>query len=98
MRIASLCLHIHVIWTATAFRRNPIDDLVRIRDITGFAVDTIGSVNLKTILPLLEDHLVNRRRAEVLARIALLLAAASVTTVWLKDYEVAWLVFLVPRA
>src|SRR5205809_7186094 len=34
--------------TAAAFRRNPIDDFIRIHDVAGFAVDTIRCVNLQT--------------------------------------------------
>jgi hypothetical protein len=38
-------LHSLVIWPASAFGHHPIDDLIRIGDITGLAVHAIGGVD-----------------------------------------------------
>ncbi len=62
----SLALHLNVVKTSASFGGNPIDNLIRIRDITGLAVNAIGSVDLKAILALLKNNLVDRCRAEVL--------------------------------
>src|SRR5688572_4118324 len=36
-----------VTWTASAFRCNPVDNLVGIHNVAGFAMDTIGRINLQ---------------------------------------------------
>ena len=57
-------------------------------------------MDLEAILTLLEDHLVNRRRAEVLTwKVSVLPAAASLDKyVWPKDNEMARLIFFVSRS
>ena len=39
-------LHVLVVGATAAFRRDPIDDLVRILDVAGFAVHAIGRIDL----------------------------------------------------
>src|SRR5437867_2086594 len=66
-------------------RRDPVDDFVGIHDVAGFAVDTVGGVDLKPQLAGSGvDHFVNRRGAEVLARVSVFLRAARVADVRLK--------------
>ena len=72
-------LHPFVIWTATAFGRDPVYDLIWIRDIAGLAVYAIRKVNLQFLSTVPLFHLVNRCRAETLARVSILFGAASCT-------------------
>ena len=42
--LAQICLHSVVVRTTAALGRDPGDDLIRILDVAGFAVNTIGRV------------------------------------------------------
>jgi hypothetical protein len=37
--------HTFVVWAAATFWRDPVDDLVGIGDVAGFAVDAVGGVD-----------------------------------------------------
>ena len=39
--------HSHIIRSAAAFRRHPINDLIRVHDVAGLAVDAVGEVDLE---------------------------------------------------
>jgi len=95
--VSPISLHFHVTWASTSFGWNPVDNLIRIGYIARLAMDAIGSVDLKAIFALLEDHLVHRRRTEILAGITVLPAPAPMTNVGLKNDRVAGLVLFVPR-
>src|SRR3954451_22149748 len=57
-------LHVRVIGSSTAFRRDPVDVLGRVLDVAGFAVDAILSVDLQARLANgFVDKLTNSRGA-----------------------------------
>src|SRR5271165_2098738 len=62
--------HPIVVRPATAFRWHPRNDLVRVLDVAGLAVHAIGGIETDALAvgrSRVVDHLVNIRRAEVLA-------------------------------
>ena len=89
-----------VMGAAAAFGGNPGDDLVGIGDITGFAMNAVGGIDFQTRAGTLRAgfHLVNRRRAEILARVAVFHRTALVTDIEVGDLQVARLIFVVMGA
>src|SRR6188508_2189840 len=92
-------LHALVLWTTAAFGRDPVDDLIRIHDVAGLAVDAVGGVDLQ-FLPALAriHHLVDIGRTETRAGVAVLLAATRRTDVGVVDDEVRRLILGMARA
>src|SRR5215203_1227260 len=92
-------LHALVLWTAAAFGRDPVDDLIRIHDVAGLTVHAVGGVDLQ-LLPALAGvhHLVDVGRAEARAGIPVLLAATRRTDVRVVDDEMGRLILGMPRA
>ena|GEM_PF-3114965 len=45
--LPTLLSHSHVIGSAAAFGRNPVDDLIWVHDVAGLAVDAVGEVDLE---------------------------------------------------
>src|SRR5690606_9773218 len=65
-----------IVWTGAAFRRGPVDDLVRILDVAGLAVNAIGRVDLQAPATLaVIHHLVHTGGTEVLTGVAIFLGA-----------------------
>src|SRR5690242_15896541 len=58
-----------------AFRRDPVDDLVRVLDVAGLAVHAVGGVDLQALARLVGDDLVHAGRAEARARVGVFLGA-----------------------
>src|SRR5215204_2031979 len=58
-----LISHIHVVRPAAALGRNPVDVLVRVLDVAGFAVDAVLGVDLVAHAALALDPFVHTRRA-----------------------------------
>src|SRR5262245_5547150 len=88
-------LEVIVARAAAAFGRDPRDDLVRIHDVAGLAVDAVREVDLEAQVlgvGLLRHHLVDRGRAELLAGVAVLDAALRLADVRVRDVEVDGLV------
>src|SRR5579863_6449893 len=90
-------LHPVVVRTAATLGAHPGDDLVRIGDVAGLAVDAVRRVDLQVLAftARIIFHLVDRRRTEVLAGIAVLARAAAVADIEVGDAQVARLVFFV---
>jgi hypothetical protein len=84
---------------AAAFGRDPGDDLVGVGDITGLAVDAVRGIEFEARPGSARRlfHLVHRRGAEVLARIAKLPHATIVADIEVCDLQVGGLVLLVVR-
>ena|SRR5437016_3613739 len=85
--------------TATALRRDPIDDFVRIHDVASLAMDAVGKIDLQAPPSVsVFDHLINGGGTEELAWVAVLIRAAWMTDIRLQDVEMAGLIFIVVRA
>src|SRR6185437_8194774 len=94
--LTAAILHPIIIRPATALRRHPRDDLVRVHDVAGLAVDTVGWVQVDPLaLGRIRGffHLVDIGRAEVLAGIAELSDASGVADVGVMNHQVRWLIF-----
>ncbi len=64
-------LHSFVVGAAAPFRDNPVDDLVGVGDVAGFAVHAVGEINFEFGLAGgVFGHFVNGRGTEILAGIA----------------------------
>src|SRR6185437_5900136 len=73
----------------------PVDDLVRILDVAGLAVDAVGCVDLQAFASLwILYGLVDVCRAEALAGVAELLRAAVDTDIRIEHLEVGRLIFI----
>src|ERR1035437_526345 len=84
-------LHPVVIRPAAAFWWDPRDDLIRVGDVAGLAVDAVGRVQADALaigLAWIFDHLVDIRRAEILAGAAEFLHAARVADVRVVNDQV----------
>src|SRR6185437_415689 len=91
-------LHAVIVRAAAALGRHPGDDLVRISNVAGLAVDAIRRVQADALavgLSGVVHHFVNIRRAEILARVAEFLHAASIADIGLVNDQVRWLVLFV---
>ena len=90
--------HAFVIWATATFGWNPSNDLVRVGDVAGFAVNAIRGVDLQFRRALFHHHLVDRCGTKILARISKFADAPIATDIRLEHDQVAWLVLVVPRA
>src|SRR5579884_297824 len=95
-------LHRGVDGTLASLRRHPSDDLIRIRDVAGFAVHAVREVDhqfaLHGTVRLFEHRLVHLRWTEVPARIAVLDGAAIATNGGVGDLQMTRLILFVHRA
>src|SRR6266478_4159038 len=69
-------LHAFVVRASAAFGDYPVNDLVGIGDVAGFAVDAVGGVDLELESVFFLNRLVDGGGAEILAGIAVLDGAA----------------------
>src|SRR5580704_16476853 len=90
--------HTFVVWAASAFGRDPVDDLVGVGDVAGFAVDAIGGVDLQFGGTFLGDHFVDGRGTKILAGVAVFADAAVDADIRFENDQVAGLIFLMARA
>src|SRR5829696_5964559 len=71
-------LHPLVLRSSATLGGDPVDDLIRVHDVARLAVDAVGRVDLRILLPrAIIDHLVDVGGAEADAGVAVLLPAAS---------------------
>ena len=75
---------IQIIRTRPTFRRDPIDDLVRVLDVAGFAMHAVGSIDLQSRAGVVLHHFVNAGRAEADAGIAVFLRALIDTDIGIE--------------
>src|SRR5579864_1644526 len=90
-------LHPVVIRPAAAFRWHPGDDLIRVGNVAGLTVDTVGWVQADPFavgLGRVVNHFVDVGWTEILAGAAVLLHTTRVTDVGVVDDQVRGLVFL----
>ena len=92
-RLASL--HQLVIRPRTTFRGHPIDDLIGVLDIAGFAMHAVGGIDLQPLAALFLDHFIDIGRAEAGAGIVILFGALRHTDVGIRDVQVHGLFFIV---
>src|SRR5215467_2408086 len=89
-----IALHVPVIGAAPAFWRDPIDNLVRIHNVTGLAMDAVREIYLQPpATPGLFDHFIDVRGTEVLARISVFPGAPVYTDVCVGNLQMARLIF-----
>src|SRR5262249_2120161 len=78
-----------------------VDDLIRIHDVAGFAMNAVGGVDLQSersvSLPRI-GHFIDGGRTEKLAGITIFVGAAGIANVGLQHDEMAWLIFVVLRS
>ncbi len=89
-------LHSFVVRTAAAFGRDPINDLIRVHYVAGFAVNTVGKIDFQ-FAPVgfrVVFHFVNRRRTETLTRIAVFFGAARRADVRVENVQMRRLIFV----
>ena len=91
-------LHAFVVGAAAAFGRNPVDDLIGVGDVAGFAVDAVCRADFQFGLALVQHHLVNRGGTKVLAGVAVFADAAVTANIGLENNQVAGLIFFVARS
>src|SRR5262249_30821995 len=85
--------HVPVIRSPAALWRNPINNLVGIHNVTGFAMDAVGEINLQSsATPGLLYHLVDIRRAEAFARVPVFPGTPVHTNVCVGNLQVARLI------
>src|SRR5882757_4777978 len=83
----------------STFRSRPVDDLIRILDITCLAVYAVGGIDLEPLSSAaVIHHFANLRRAEPLAGIAELFSAAARADRRIAYFQVGGLVFIVVRS
>ena len=93
-----LILQVFIVGTFATLRYDPADDLVRIGDVAGLAMDTVRWCQLKFGFPLaigIVHHLVHLSRAKMLTRVAVFFGALVVTDVSVSYYQMRWLLFFV---
>src|SRR5215469_5384750 len=90
--------HSFVVWASTAFGWDPIDDLVGVGDVARLAVDAIRRVDFEFRRAFFRTHLVDCRRTEILARVAVLADAAVAANIRVENNKMARLVLLVARS
>ncbi len=93
-------LHAFVVGAAATFGDDPVDDLVGVGDVAGFAVDAVGGVDFEFEVAGFGNFgaFVDRGRAKILARVAVLDGAFCGADVEIVDVEMAGLIFFVARA
>src|SRR3974390_3693782 len=102
-RAGALCpgLHARVSRPAPALGRDPGDELVGVHDVTGLGVYAVGRVQVDLYAAWRVtgfDHLINARRTEILAGVAVLLHAALIADRGIADDQVCGLVLFVLRS
>src|SRR5215468_1927935 len=88
-------LQIDVIRTASAFRRHPINDLVRVHDVARLAMHAVREVDLGLAPSVGLLDFVDGGRAEILAWIAVFLCASPYTDVEIEHFQMRRLIFIV---
>src|SRR6202035_1905454 len=91
-------LHPVVIWPAAAFWRDPCDDLVRIGDVAGFAVDAVRWIQADALaiwLTAVALHFVDVGGTEILEVAAVFRHETLVADICVVDDEVRGLVLFV---
>src|SRR5262245_40971695 len=73
------CLQVDVIRPASAFRRHPVNDLVRVHDVARLAMNAVREVDLGLAPAVGLLDFINGGRAEILAWIAVFLCASPYT-------------------
>src|SRR5690606_23050579 len=96
-RAQGALLQVLVVRPGAAFGRDPGDDLVRVLDIAGLAVHAVGRVDLQPAAGGVLDHLVDARRTEARARVAVLHGATLDTDAGVVHHQVHRLVLVVRR-
>ncbi len=93
--------HAVVIRPASAFWRDPGDDLIWVLNVAGLAVYAVRWIQADALAVWrrgIVEHLVHIRWTEVLARTAVLADTARLTNIGVLDDQVRGLVFLMLRA
>ena len=93
--------HAVVIRAAATFRWHPGDDLVRVGDVAGFAMDAVRRVQADAFavgLGCVFDHFINVCGTEILAGAAEFFYALRIADIRIVDDQMRWLVFFVLRA
>src|SRR5690606_15161517 len=88
-------LQVLVVGPRASFGRDPGDDLVRVLDVAGLAVHAVGGVDLQPAAGGVLDHLVDPRRAEARARVAIFDGAALHADIGVVHHQVYRLVLVV---
>src|ERR1700679_2432518 len=90
--------HAFVVGATAALGGDPVDDLVGVGDVAGFAVDAVGGADLQLGAVFIRHHFVHGGGTKILAGVAVFADAAVATDVRLENYEVARLIFFVARS
>jgi len=90
-----LSLHAFIVGAAATFGDYPIDDLVGVGDVAGFAVHAVGGVDLEFESVFFLNRLVDRGGTKILAGVAVLDGAAGGADVEVVNDQVAGLIFFV---
>ena len=77
-----------IIRPTPSFRRDPVNDLIRIHDVARLAVDAVREIYLQLFAAVAFFHFVNCSRAKTLAWISVLLKAARRTYLRIEDMQV----------
>src|SRR5438128_2741787 len=89
-------LHPFIVRTAASFRSHPVNNLIGVHDVAGFAVNAVREVDLQmTIGVTVASHFVDRGRTEALTGIAVLFRTPSRAHVRIKHVQVRRLIFIV---
>jgi hypothetical protein len=91
-------LHAFVVGAAAAFGDDPVDDLIGVGDVAGFAVDTVGGVDFEFEVAGFGDGLVDGGGTKILAGVAVLDGAFCGADVEIGDVKMAGLIFFMARA
>ena len=94
-------LHLRVVGSFSAFGRRPCDDLIRIGNITRFAVNAVFVMNEKlfeTWVVRVRNHFIHRGWAEVFAGVPVVSSAVGRANVSVSDFKMGGLVDFMLRA
>src|SRR5271156_4766929 len=72
VEVSPRALHAFVVGAAATFGDDPIDDLVGVGNVAGFAMDAVGKVDAQLLPFAVFGHFVHGGWAEILARVAVL--------------------------
>ena len=88
-------LHILIVRAVASFGSDPVDDLIGVHDVAGFAVNAVGKIDLQLHLTaLFANNLIDRGWTKMLARITEFVGAAVITDIQIPDVQVAGLIFI----
>ena len=89
-------LHPFIVRSAPTFRRDPVDYLVGIGDVAGFAVDAVREVHFQfaTARLRIRFHFIDLSRTKTLARISVLFGTSGRTDLGVEYVEVRRLIFI----